>query len=180
MKLAELTPDLNGEAIDIYVASFTSSEGEQEGNIIGGLVSSMLDAKGDDDLFGFAAFDGSKMIACILFSKFMFLKKPDYRAFILSPVAVHPNYQRQGVGKKLIEFGLNALKANHIELALTYGDPAYYTQLGFEKITVDQIPAPQPLSQPIGWLAQSLTSKSIPVMNGKTRCVKALNHPDYW
>ena len=62
----------------------------------------------------------------------------------------------------------------------TYGDPGYYSKVGFEQITETIVKAPCPLSQPIGWLAQSLDGGTVQAMSGPTRCVEALNDPGLW
>lgn len=78
------------------------------------------------------------------------------RAFILSPVAVSTDVQGKGVGQALIRYGLDHLKSLGVELVFTYGDPGYYSKVGFEQITEAIVKAPWPLSQPIGWLALAL------------------------
>ena len=101
-------------------------------------------------------------------------------AFILSPVAVATAAQGKGIGQKLIEFGLNKLKALNVSLAFTYGDPAFYAKTGFKQIDESTVQAPCPLSQPMGWLAQSLDGQNIQAIPGATRCVEALNNPELW
>ncbi|MCG5517084.1 MULTISPECIES: hypothetical protein [unclassified Ectothiorhodospira] len=41
-------------------------------------------------------------------------------------------------------------------MVLTYGDPNYYSRIGFKPITEALAPAPFTLKQPEGWLGQSL------------------------
>jgi hypothetical protein len=38
-----------------------------------------------------------------------------------------------------------------------WGDPAFYRRVGFKNVSETDLPAPQPLQQPQGWIAQSLT-----------------------
>jgi predicted N-acetyltransferase YhbS len=59
-------------------------------------------------------------------------------------------------------------------------NPAYYSTTGFKPISTNVVNAPFPLSQPMGWLAQSFDGKPIQVMEGATYCVEALNDPRYW
>ncbi|MBN1776545.1 MAG: N-acetyltransferase [Clostridiales bacterium] len=47
------------------------------------------------------------------------------------PVSVLPEYQRQGVGRKLIEHTLKLAKRMGFPAVFIYGDPAYYSRLGF-------------------------------------------------
>jgi hypothetical protein len=77
----------------------------------------------------------------------------DARAvFVLAPVAVAPDRQGQGVGTALIRHGLDALRARGVDVALTYGDPAYYGRLGFRPITTEIAAAPFRCNSPMaGW-----------------------------
>ena len=47
---------------------------------------------------------------------------------ILSPMSVHPDFQRQGVGRRLIGESIATLTT---PLVFLEGDPAYYSKLGF-------------------------------------------------
>ena len=42
------------------------------------------------------------------------------------------------------------------------------------------LPAPQPLNQPQGWIAQSLTDAPLTPLNGPARCVPAFDDPALW
>jgi putative acetyltransferase len=49
----------------------------------------------------------------------------------LGPVAVRPEFQRQGVGVALINVGLNRLRMLHSNGCVLLGEPAYYQRFGF-------------------------------------------------
>jgi len=49
----------------------------------------------------------------------------------LGPVSVLPAYQRQGIGKALIDEGLSRLKAMNARGCCLVGHPEYYRQFGF-------------------------------------------------
>ena len=49
----------------------------------------------------------------------------------LAPLAVLPEYQRQGVGSRLIEAGLEACRARNAGVVVVLGHPAYYPKFGF-------------------------------------------------
>jgi putative acetyltransferase len=51
--------------------------------------------------------------------------------FGLGPVSVVPDHQRSGIGSRLIEQGLERLKANGARGCVVLGDPAYYQRFGF-------------------------------------------------
>jgi putative acetyltransferase len=50
----------------------------------------------------------------------------------LGPVSVLPDYQRQGVGKALVQEGLSRLKALGARGCCLVGDPGYYHRFGFQ------------------------------------------------
>lgn len=52
----------------------------------------------------------------------------------LGPVSVLPSYQRQGIGKALIQEGLLSLKALKAQGCCLVGHPDYYRRLGFQPI----------------------------------------------
>jgi putative acetyltransferase len=52
----------------------------------------------------------------------------------LGPVSVLPEYQRQGIGKSLIQDGLSLLKGLGSQGCVLVGDPNYYKRFGFRNI----------------------------------------------
>lgn len=52
----------------------------------------------------------------------------------LGPVSVLPAYQRQGIGKALIQEGLSRLKAMNAQGCCLVGHPDYYRKFGFRNI----------------------------------------------
>jgi putative acetyltransferase len=50
----------------------------------------------------------------------------------LGPMAVLPRYQRQGVGRKLIESGNNRLRQAGCPFIVVLGHPDYYPRFGFK------------------------------------------------
>jgi predicted N-acetyltransferase YhbS len=101
-------------------------------------------------------------------------------AFLLAPVAVHTQHQGQGVGQRLINFGIDQLRAQGVNLVFTYGDPAFYSRVGFEQLAQDTARAPFELTQPEGWLCRSLDGSEVQPLAGRARCVEAFNRPEYW
>lgn len=178
----EITSGHAGRETDIialYTDSFSASEGAEEGAVIGALVADMMAMTPAKDLHVFTAIDAGGITGAIMFSRLTFAQD-DRVAFILSPVAVAPHQQRTGIGQALILFGLEALRQDGVDYAITYGDPAYYSKVGFRQITEDFAPAPLDLSQPQGWLGQSLSEQDQPAFTGPSRCVAALNQQAYW
>lgn len=52
--------------------------------------------------------------------------------FGLGPISVSPNIQRSGIGSKLMQSVLEALKASGASGCVLLGDPAYYCRFGFK------------------------------------------------
>ena len=50
---------------------------------------------------------------------------------VLSPVAVRPVRQRQGIGAGLVRAGLAVMVERSVPVVFLEGDPAYYSRLGF-------------------------------------------------
>lgn len=61
----------------------------------------------------------------------------------LGPVSVLPEYQRQGIGTKLIKEGLSRLKKFNAAGCCVVGHPMYYKKFGFENVpelTLEGVP----------------------------------------
>lgn len=50
----------------------------------------------------------------------------------LAPMAVHPEFQRQGIGSRLVQAGLEILKSQGSPFIIVIGLPEYYPRFGFE------------------------------------------------
>ncbi len=164
--------------VSLYARAFSDAEGESEGALIGRLVEELMRETTDDDLHGFVATNDEQIVGCIFFSRLTFDVPID--AFLLSPVAVDTSQQGKGVGQALIHFGIERLRELDVELVFTYGDPNYYSKVGFRPVPQDVVRAPFALSQPEGWLGQSLTGGSVGPLSGTARCVSAFDDPDLW
>lgn len=163
------------EVVELFLNVFSTSESVSEGRSVSALVSSLINTTNDNDLIGFVGKRNDKIVGCIFFSRFHLTESRT--AFLLSPVAISTSYQGKRVGQKLINFGLRYLAAKGVNFVLTYGDPAFYSKVGFKKIKETDIAPPFKLSQPIGWLAQALDGNSNIKVEGRTQCVEAFNDP---
>ena len=171
-------PGTNEELIQLFITTFTDSEGEAEGVLIGKLVRDFLDTTGGTDLRIFVTVDEGAIIASTVFSR---LSCGDGTiAFLMAPVAVHPDYQKRGLGQELIRNGLDALRESGVELVMSYGDINFYAKTGFAAVSEDVVPAPLPLTFPTGWIGQALNGRVIRPVRGGTRCVPAIDNVEYW
>jgi putative acetyltransferase len=178
MNLQMVNPDYTEEIKRLFTIVFSDSEGESEGILIGNLAYELMTETDKKDLYGFVAIEHGIIIGCIFFSRLIF--ESGINTFILSPVAVHSDYQGKGIGQQLINYGLRELKAKGVELVLTYGDINFYSKVGFDPISEEIVKAPVKLTYPEGWLGQSLISDTVEPIDDQLSCVKALNKPEYW
>jgi putative acetyltransferase len=65
-------------------------------------------------------------------------------AVALAPVSVHPNHQRQGVGSRLIQHGLELLRDQGEKVVIVVGHPAYYPRFGFSTSRAECLESPFP------------------------------------
>ncbi|PSU44632.1 GNAT family N-acetyltransferase [Photobacterium frigidiphilum] len=177
MKYSLYQPNQLEELKHVFHKTFTDSEGEAEGALIGDLVSDLMTTD-KNDLMVFVAADNEKIVGSIIFTRMTF--ENSVNAFLMAPVAVHTDYQGKGVGQALITFGLQTLQEQSVTLVLTYGDPNFYSKVGFTQISEQQVKAPLNLTYPEGWLAQSLVSDNIEPIAGNSSCVEAINKQMYW
>ncbi len=173
-------PEQKAEVIALFKKTFTDSEGENEGALIAKVVDDFLTYPAKDgDLYVFVAQDDSdRIVGSIIFSRLTFPKGE--KVFILSPVAVATDCHGQGIGQALINLGLETLKNDGVEVAITYGDINFYSKTGFAPISEDVIKAPLPLSYPEGWIAQSLSNDNLEPVEGTPTCLPPLNSQDLW
>ena len=169
----------DSEEIQFLLASvFGESEGEAEGAVIGQLAKDLLEKTEREDLFVFVASCENEIIGTIFLTRMPSEKENE--VFLLAPVAVKTESQRQGIGQSLISYGIKELKENGAEILVTYGDPSFYSKVGFNQVEEKLIEPPFPLSQPEGWLAQDLNGRQITASIGKCSCVSAFDNPKYW
>ncbi len=167
------------EVIDLLAATFAVSEGAEEGALIGDLTRNLLVTTADSDIHVFTAREERALIGAIIFSRLTY-DQDDRTVFLLGPVGVATNRQGAGIGQNLLGYGIAALRKNGVDVAVTYGDPNFYSKVGFRPITEKFARAPFKLKFPKGWLGQSLTDGKMTPLNGPSRCVEAFDSPDYW
>lgn len=178
MKFSPFRPGTHVEIKNLFIHVFTDAEGEAEGAVLGKLISDIIRLTDDRDRYGFVVTENDQIIGSIFFTRLAF--ENGINAFLLSPVAIHTKYQGKGVGKRLIDFGMNLLQEKGVSLVCTYGDINFYAKVGFKSITEEIVKAPFKLSYPEGWLAQSLVGDEIVPIAGNSSCVEAFNKPDIW
>ncbi len=104
MKLSAYGESDRQEIEALFIRTFSDSEGQSEGKLIGYLVHELMSGAEADDLFGFIAAEQEQIVGCIFFTRLSF--GSPIKAFMLSPVAVDTDHQGKGTGQKMIDFGM--------------------------------------------------------------------------
>lgn len=77
-----------------------------------------------------------RVVGHVLFSEILVRRDRDsqpleLRALALAPVAVHPRFQKKGIGAQLIRAGIKEMERLGYEIILVLGEPMYYKRFGF-------------------------------------------------
>ncbi|MCB0923601.1 MAG: N-acetyltransferase [Mycobacterium sp.] len=164
---------------ELFAGAFTDSEGPEEGALIGALARRLIAETPAEDLRVFTAWERCALVGGMFFTRLTYEGDPR-TVFMMAPVAVATAQQGTFIGQRLITHGLDALRQEGVDIAVTYGDPAFYGRVGFEPVSEADLPAPQPLTQPHGWIAQSLTGAPLTPLRGPVRCVAGFDDRALW
>ena len=74
------------------------------------------------------AIQDNKIVGYILFTK---IKIGEYEELALAPLAILPEYQKQGIGKKLIEKGHQLAEKLGFHFSVVLGSEHYYPKSGY-------------------------------------------------
>lgn len=163
----------------VHAAAFGGKKGKE----IARLVYALLADSTAMPLFSIVATANDSIVGHILFSKAK-ITNPDQPVptVILAPLAVHPDFQRRGIGGKLIREGLTCLVASGVELVFVLGHPSYYPKHGFCAAGKYGLAAPYPIAEKDAdaWMVQELRPGILGRVKGKVRCSAVLDHPQHW
>jgi len=105
---------------------------------------------------------------------------PDWQGYILAPVGILPEFQKQKVGSRLIEHGKQRLTENGVHVLFVYGDPGYYSRFGFTSEAASVFVPPYELEFPHGWQAAVLNGTCAEGFEEELSCVASLQKPSLW
>lgn len=109
-----------------------------------------------------AEFEG-RIVGHILFTRMSIGSIP---AAALAPLAVLPEYQRRGVGGKLIADGLELLRQQGERIVIVLVHPEYYRRFGFSVEKARLLESPFP---PEAYMALELAPGALDGIKGKVR-----------
>ena len=167
------------EILDIHRQAF----GHDQGPVIAKLVDDLLDDETAKPVLSLVAVDDDKLVGHILFTKAIITQtEVPVSVRILAPLAILPVVQKRGIGKKLIDEGLNKLRKSGTDLVFVLGHPVYYPRCGFAPAGVRGFEAPYPIPEEhsAAWMVQKLNGGFPGQIHGKVKCSKVLNAPEHW
>ena len=85
------------------------------------------------------AMDGERIVGHIMFTR---IDLGDILAVTLAPLAVHPDYQKKGIGTLLIEEGHRVAKNLGYEFSVLVGHETYYPRFGYRRASEFGITSP--------------------------------------
>ena len=134
-------------------------------------------------LLSLIAFIENRAVGHILFTNAHLSNNPNEVAIsLLAPLAIIPNYQKKGIGGKLIKRGLELLSKSGVDLVFVLGHPEYYPRHGFSPASKLGLEAPYPIPEKVAdaWMVKALQPNVIDTVYGKVICCNALNKPKHW
>jgi putative acetyltransferase len=106
-----------------------------------------------------------QIVGHILFSRVSIVtRRGNGEALSLAPMAVLPEYQRQGIGSELVLKGLDACRIEGHKIVIVLGHPNFYPRFGFSAELA------KPLTSPFGpgpqWMALELVAGAMTGIEG--------------
>jgi putative acetyltransferase len=107
-----------------------------------------------------------KIVGHILFSK-IHIETVEGKKSVLSlaPMAIHPEFQNQGIGSKLVREGLKRCRNLGHEIVIVVGHPHYYPRFGFVPAGQKGLKAPFPVPDE-AFMVLELTPKALTGIEG--------------
>ncbi|UFU00663.1 N-acetyltransferase [Radiobacillus kanasensis] len=116
-----------------------------------------------------ATLQSGEIIGHILFSNIILETERGAKQTLgLAPMAVHPNYQRKGVGSELVRSGLDLCKEKGFEHVFVLGHPQFYSKFGFIPASKFDIEAPFSVPDEV-FTAVELRKGSLKGMEGEIK-----------
>lgn len=168
---------------DVFYSAFSSDEAPSTLGVIEQII--RHPSQPESIVLGYR--QGEALVGAVAVSPIFIQGETDLAAYILAPLAVHANHQKQGVARQLIQACRQALTTQSVDVLLVYGDPNFYGRFGFAAETAQSFVPPYPLEFEFGWQALWLSDRALRPANQKPgqqtypfSCVDALSDPSLW
>ena len=153
---------------------------DEENKVIMNLVQELHQETTSPSIKSLVAEVNNQVIGYVSYSPIYMKSNSNISGYILAPLAVSPEHQKQGVGSNLIKSGIDMLTKDGAGVLLVYGDPAYYGRFGFREEIGHSFVPPYTLQYPFGWTGMMLNDTLVPEQPIQFECVSALSQPDLW
>ncbi len=121
-----IRPEREGDAAAVRRVHVTAFPTPAEADLVERL------RAGGKAVIALVAVDGDSIVGHILFSPIALEPLAGTVGLGLAPVAVMPDHEKHGVGRRLIQNGLAECRRWGAGFVVVIGDPPYYTRFGFE------------------------------------------------
>lgn len=146
------------------------------------LVKDLLKDPSAEPIVSLLAFEAEAAIGHILFTRARMDSESGRVMCILAPLAVIPDFQKQGVGRQLVNKGLRILDKSGMDLIFVLGHPEYYPKFGFKPAGALGYTAPYPILEKnaAAWMVLGLNPVALHSEEGTVYCADAMNSPEHW
>ena len=175
MQIREASIDDAENIKNVHLQAFDSSEAR----MVSDFAVNLLNENHPVKIFSLVAIENSEIVGHVAFSPVYLENTNEHLGYILAPLAVSPEFQKNSIGTSLVKYGLDTLSNIGSFIVFVYGDPKYYSRFGFKTDLAKNFIPPYTLQFPKGWHALKLNS-SVFAEGGKITCVHSLNDPSLW
>lgn len=181
--IKEVGTDRLKEVLDVHIDAFTGY-GEDAIEV---LVKDLFGDASAMPIVSLMAYDGERAVGHILFTK-GYIDNPENNlsVYCLAPLAVIKEYQNMGIGRKLVEAGVEKLKELKVDLAFVLGHIEYYPKFGFINNAIKDINYKATFDIPEknydAWMYMPISSslEKIKENPGRFICADKMNKIEYW
>ncbi len=147
-----------------------------------GLVKDLLGDPTAEPTISLLAYEGKRAVGHVLFTNAWLEPAYEKSVSILAPLAVIPDFQKQGIGKQLTETGIRMLSKAGTDLVFVLGHPEYYPYFGFKPAGALGFSAPYPILEKNAgaWMVLALNPDAVGSFERTVRCAETMDRPEYW
>jgi putative acetyltransferase len=175
LNIRETTP------VDIKDILYVEREAFQRDSEVN-ITRDMLSDPSAEPRISLLAFVKNQPVGHILFTRVYIEGNPQIEVSFLAPLAIIPNFQKQGIGGALIKEGVKRLSKMGVDLVFVIGHPKYYPRFGFAPASKlgFQPTYPLPTEVATAWMVLPLRPNIIGATSGKVICCDVMNRPEVW
>ena len=148
--------------LDSILKVIETAFSDEESKVIMNFVQELSRETTSPSIKSLVAEDNNQVIGYVSYSPIFLKSDSSISGYILAPLAVSPEHQKQGVGSNLIKSGIDMLTQDRVGVLTVYGDPAYYGRFGFREEIGHSFVPPHTLQYPFGWTGMMLNRTVVP------------------